>query len=51
LINGAVGVVQATDGRPISLVAFTVTDAKIVAIDVIDNPGRIAEVDLVILDR
>ncbi len=51
LINGAVGVVHATDGRPISLVAFTITDAKIVAIDVIDNPGRIAEVDLVILDR
>ena len=51
LINGAVGVVQATDGRPISLVVFTITDAKIVAIDVIDNPGRIAEADLVILNR
>jgi RNA polymerase sigma factor (sigma-70 family) len=51
LINGAVGVVQATDGRPISLVAFTINDGKIVAIDVIDSPGRIAGVDLVLLNR
>jgi RNA polymerase sigma-70 factor (ECF subfamily) len=51
LINGAVGVVTATDGRPISLMAFTITDATIVAIDLIDDPGRIAEVDLAILDR
>ena len=51
LINGAVGVVTATDGRPISLMAFTITDAKIVAIDLIDDPGRIAEADLAILDR
>jgi RNA polymerase sigma-70 factor (ECF subfamily) len=51
LINGAVGVVTATDGRPISLMAFTITDAKIVAIDLVDGPGRIAEVDLAILNR
>ncbi len=51
LINGAVGVVNAAQGRPISLMAFTITDAKIVAIDLIDDPGRIAEADLVILGR
>jgi RNA polymerase sigma-70 factor (ECF subfamily) len=51
LINGAVGVINAAEGRPISLMAFTITDARIVAIDLIDNPGRIAEVDLAILDR
>jgi RNA polymerase sigma factor (sigma-70 family) len=51
LINGTVGVVNATDGRPISLIAFTITDAKIVAIDLIDDPSRIAEIDLAILDR
>src|SRR6266699_4806808 len=49
LINGAAGVVTAADGRPITLVAFTITGAKIVAIDLIDNPGRIAEADLAIL--
>jgi len=51
LINGAAGVVMAADGRPITLVAFTITGAKIVAIDLIDDPGRIAETDLAILDR
>ncbi len=51
LINGAVGVVTAADGRPITLVGFTITGAKIVAIDLIDDPRRIAEADLAILDR
>ncbi len=36
LINGAAGIVTAADGRPITLVAFTITGAKIVAIDLID---------------
>jgi RNA polymerase sigma-70 factor (ECF subfamily) len=49
LINGAVGVIQAAEGRPISLMAFTITGAKVVAIDLIDDPGRIAEADLAIL--
>ena len=51
LINGAPGVVTAADGRPITLVAFTITGAKIVAIDLIDDPRRIAESDLAILGR
>ena len=49
LINGAVGAVNAAEGRPITLMAFTITGSKIVAIDLIDNPGRIAEADLAIL--
>jgi RNA polymerase sigma factor (sigma-70 family) len=49
LINGAVGVLIAVHGRPVSLMAFTITDAKIVAIELIDEPGRIADVDLAIL--
>jgi RNA polymerase sigma factor (sigma-70 family) len=51
LINGAVGLVTAADGRPITLVRFTVTGAKIVAIDLIDDSRRIAEADLAILGR
>src|SRR6266702_841546 len=51
LINGAVGAVNAAEGMPISLMAFTITGAKIAAIDLIDNPGRIAEADLAILDH
>jgi RNA polymerase sigma factor (sigma-70 family) len=51
LINGAAGVVTAADGRPITLVGFTITGAKIVVIDLIDDPRRIAEADLTILGR
>jgi RNA polymerase sigma factor (sigma-70 family) len=51
LINGAAGVVTAADGRPITLVGFTITGARIVAIDLIDDPRRIAEADLTILGR
>jgi RNA polymerase sigma factor (sigma-70 family) len=51
LINGAVGVVIAAEGRPVSFTAFTVTGAKITAIDLTDHPGRIAEADLAFLDR
>jgi RNA polymerase sigma-70 factor (ECF subfamily) len=40
----------AADGRPVTLVGFTITGAKIVAIDLIDDPRRIAEADLAILD-
>ena len=46
-----VGAGGAVEGRPISLMAFTITDAKIVAIDLIGNPDRIAEADLAILGR
>jgi RNA polymerase sigma factor (sigma-70 family) len=50
LINGAVGMVTAAHGRPITLTVFTVADEKIVAIDIIDNPDGVAEADLTILD-
>jgi RNA polymerase sigma factor (sigma-70 family) len=51
LINGGAGLVTAADGRPVTLVGFTITDAKIVAIDLIDDPRRITEADLAILGR
>jgi RNA polymerase sigma-70 factor, ECF subfamily len=51
LIDGAVGVVTATDGRPVSLMAFTITGTKIVAVDVFVDPDRIAKVDLAVLYR
>ena len=50
LINGAVGIVTAADGKPITLIGFTITGAKITAIDLIDNPRRIAEADLAMSD-
>jgi len=51
LFNGAVGVVTAAEGMPIAVTAFTITDAKIVAVDIIDDPVRIAEADLAIFGR
>jgi hypothetical protein len=39
LINGAVGVVTAANGRPVTLIRFTITGAKTVAIDLIDDPA------------
>jgi hypothetical protein len=49
LINGAAGLVTAAHGRPITVVRFTITGAKIAAIDLIDDPRRITETDLAIL--
>jgi RNA polymerase sigma-70 factor, ECF subfamily len=51
LIDGAIGVVIAADGMPLSLMAFTLTDGKIAAVDLTDHPGRIAETELAILSR
>jgi RNA polymerase sigma factor (sigma-70 family) len=51
LINGATGLVTAADGRPITLVGFTITGTKITAIDLIDDPRHIAEAGLAILGR
>jgi len=50
LINGAVGMVVAADGRPITVIVFSVADEKIVAVDIIDNPDGVAGADLTILD-
>jgi RNA polymerase sigma factor (sigma-70 family) len=50
VINGAVGIITAADGKPVTLVRFTITGAKITAIDLIDSPRRIAEADLALSD-
>jgi RNA polymerase sigma factor (sigma-70 family) len=50
VINGAVGIITAADRKPVTLVGFTITGAKITAIDLIDNPRRIAETDLALSD-
>jgi RNA polymerase sigma-70 factor (ECF subfamily) len=50
LINGAAGVVVAARGRPLFVMAFTVTGGKIVAIDVLADPERLQQLDLTGLD-
>jgi len=42
LVNGAAGVVITLDGRPLSLMGFTVSEGKIVEIDLVADPDRIA---------
>lgn len=46
LVNGAAGIVCVVEGRLMSVMAFTVTDGRIVAIDVIADPERLAAYDL-----
>jgi RNA polymerase sigma-70 factor, ECF subfamily len=46
LVNGAVGAVSWRDGRPFSVLGFTVTDGRIAAIDILADPDRIARLDL-----
>jgi RNA polymerase sigma-70 factor (ECF subfamily) len=50
LINGTAGVVAAVAGRVLSVMGFTVAHGKIVAIDVLYDPERLADVDLAGLD-
>ncbi|MFD1542214.1 RNA polymerase sigma factor SigJ [Nonomuraea guangzhouensis] len=50
LINGAAGVVVAMHGRPLSVMAFTVTGGKIVSIEVLSDPERLHQLDLTALD-
>jgi RNA polymerase sigma factor (sigma-70 family) len=50
LVNGAAGVVVTRRGRPFSVMGFTVTGGKIVAIDVLADPERLRQLDLSVLD-
>ncbi|WP_432445679.1 sigma-70 family RNA polymerase sigma factor [Streptomyces rapamycinicus] len=50
LVNGAVGVVSSREGRPYSVLAFTVADGRIVAIDILADPERLSGLDLADLD-
>jgi hypothetical protein len=50
LINGAPGVVALRDGKPFSVGAFTVKNGKIVEIDFLADPERVARLDLNVLD-
>jgi RNA polymerase sigma-70 factor (ECF subfamily) len=50
LINGAAGVVVVPHGQLATVMAFTVVDARIVAIDTLNDPERLARIDLAVLD-
>jgi RNA polymerase sigma-70 factor (ECF subfamily) len=50
LVNGAAGAVSTRDGEPFSVVGFTVRGGKIVAIDILADPARLAGLDLTALN-
>jgi RNA polymerase sigma-70 factor (ECF subfamily) len=50
LVNGAAGAVVTVDGRPVSVMGFTVADGKIAAIDALGDPERLSRLDLAALD-
>jgi RNA polymerase sigma factor (sigma-70 family) len=50
LVNGAAGVVVMPRGKLMVVMAFTVSDGRIVAIDVLADPERLATLDLSVLD-
>lgn len=46
IVNGAAGVVVMRQGRPLSIMGFIVSSGRIVAIDVLADPVRLARLDL-----
>jgi RNA polymerase sigma-70 factor (ECF subfamily) len=46
LVNGAAGVVVTVDGRPVSVMGFTVVEGKIMAIEAIGDPDRLTRLGL-----
>jgi hypothetical protein len=49
LVNGVVGLAWAPSGRPCVVFGFTIRRANIVAIDILADPARLRQVDLVVL--
>ena len=49
LVNGVAGVVVVQEGRPFSVMAFTVVGGRIVAIDALADPERLAQLDVSVL--
>src|SRR5207302_121195 len=45
-VNGAAGIVTIRDGQPVSVIGLTIRDGKIVTMDVLADPERLAQLDL-----
>jgi RNA polymerase sigma factor (sigma-70 family) len=50
LVNGTAGLVATRDGRPFSVLGFTVRHGKIVEIDILADPERLRHLDLALAD-
>jgi RNA polymerase sigma-70 factor, ECF subfamily len=49
LVNGAPGFIVIRDGHALAVIGFTVTEERIVEIDILADPARLGELDLAIL--
>jgi hypothetical protein len=50
LVNGAAGIISMRDGKPFSVGGITVRGGRIVEIDILSDPERLAQLDLTVLD-
>jgi RNA polymerase sigma-70 factor (ECF subfamily) len=50
LVNGTPGLVTAPGGELVSIMGFTITDDRIVEIDILADAARLARLDLMVLD-
>jgi RNA polymerase sigma factor (sigma-70 family) len=50
LVNGAAGLVAAPEGRPYSVLGFTVREGRIAEIDILADPRRLGRLDLAVVD-
>jgi RNA polymerase sigma factor (sigma-70 family) len=50
LVNGAVGALALTEARIVSVAAFTVSEGRITALDILTDPERLARLDPTVLD-
>jgi RNA polymerase sigma factor (sigma-70 family) len=51
LVNGAVGMISTRDGQPFSIAAVTVRGGRIVEMDFLADPERLAQLDLTAFER
>lgn len=49
LVNGAAGQIRFRDGRPFSVLGFTIAGGRVKAIDILANPERLAALDVSVL--
>jgi RNA polymerase sigma factor (sigma-70 family) len=50
LVNGAAGLICMLEGKPFSVMAFTVSGGKITEINIVRDPERLSQLDLTVLD-
>jgi RNA polymerase sigma factor (sigma-70 family) len=47
LVNGTLGFIAAPEGQPLALVSFAIRDGKITEIDILADPERLSQLDLI----